>query len=115
MFRRSFLSLTLATFLFTGAYAQTAFDYPKPKKVEQVDNYHGTQVSDPYRWMEDTDSADVQSWIASENKVTDAYFATIQTERDRIKARLTELWNYERFSAPGKVGNHYIYPKNDGL
>ncbi|PYS99668.1 MAG: S9 family peptidase [Acidobacteria bacterium] len=115
MFRRFFLSLTLATFLFTGAYAQTAFDYPKPKKVEQVDNYHGTQVSDPYRWMEDTDSADVQSWIASENKVTDAYFATIQTERDRIKSRLTELWNYERYSSPSKVGNHYIYSKNDGL
>jgi len=65
--------------------------------------------------MEETDSADVQAWIAAENKVTDAYFASIQPERERITARLTELWNYERYSAPGKVGNHYIYSKNNGL
>ena len=115
MFRKFLILLPLLALLLTSVSAQTAFDYPKPKKVEQVDNYHGTQVSDPYRWMEETDSADVQSWIAAENKVTDAYFATIQPERDKIKARLTELWNYERYSAPNKVGNHYIYSKNDGL
>jgi prolyl oligopeptidase len=114
MFRKSFLTLSLATFLFTGVSAQNSFDYPKPKKGEQVDNYHGTQVNDPYRWMEDTESPDMQSWIAAENKITDAYFATIP-EREKIKARLTELWNYERYSAPGKIGNRYIYSKNDGL
>src|SRR5215203_3272758 len=114
MHRKLFLALSLTTFLFTGLSAQTGFDYPKPKKVEQVDNFHGTKVSDPYRWMEDTESADMQSWIAAENKVTDAYFATIP-EREKIKARLTELWNYERYSAPSKIGDYYIYSKNDGL
>jgi prolyl oligopeptidase len=114
MYRKLFLALSLTTFLFTGLSAQTGFDYPKPKKVEQVDNFHGTQVRDPYRWMEDTESADMQAWIAAENKVTDAYFATIP-ELEKIKARLTELWNYERYSAPGKIGSKYIYSKNDGL
>ena len=114
MFRKYLVLLSLFAFLLTSASAQTSFDYPKPKKVEQADNYHGTQVSDPFRWMEETDSTDMQSWIAAENKVTDAYFATIP-EREKLKARFTELWNYERYSAPGKVGNHYIYSKNDGL
>lgn len=114
MLRKSFLALFLTTFLVSGLAAQTSFDYPKPKKVEQVDDYHGTKVKDPYRWMEDTDSADVQAWIAAENKLTDAYFATIP-EREKLKARLTELWNYERYSAPGKIGKRYVYSKNDGL
>ncbi len=114
MYRKLFLALSLTTFLFSGLSAQTGFNYPKPKKVEQVDDYHGTKVNDPFRWMEDTESADMQAWIAAQNKVTDAYFATIP-EREKIKARLTELWNYERYSAPGKIGKHYIYSKNDGL
>jgi prolyl oligopeptidase len=115
MFRRSFLVLTLVAFLFSGLSAQkNGFDYPKPRKVEQFDDYHGTRVSDPYRWMENTETPEVQSWIAAENKITDAYLASIP-ERDKIKARLTELWNYERYSAPGKVGNRYIYSKNNGL
>src|SRR5687768_5169236 len=114
MFRRFTLLLSLLALLFTSISAQNGFNYPKPKKVEQVDNYHGTQVNDPYRWMEDTKNADVQSWIEAENKLTDSYLASIP-ERDKIKARLTELWNYERYSAPAKVGNKYIYFKNDGL
>ena len=111
MLRRFAVSLTLAALLVTGLSAQTSFNYPKPRKVEQVDDYHGVQVSDPYRWMEDSKSADLASWIDSENKITDAYLSAIP-ERDRIKARLTELWNYERYSAPGKIGNHYVYSKN---
>lgn len=114
MLRKFFLALFLTTFLVSGLAAQTSFDYPKPKKVEQVDDYFGTKVSDPYRWMENTDSPEMQAWIAAENKLTDAYFATIP-EREKLKARLTELWNYERYSAPGKIGNKYIYSKNDGL
>ena len=114
MFRRSLASLSLLVFLFSSLAAQNAFDYPKAKKVEQVDDYHGTKVSDPFRWMEDTKSADVQSWIEAQNKLTDSYLTTIP-EREAIKNRLTELWNYERYSAPGKVGNKYIYSKNDGL
>jgi prolyl oligopeptidase len=114
MFRSSIALLALVAFLFTSVPAQNGFDYPKPKKVDQVDDFHGTKVSDPYRWMEDSNSPDLQSWIESENKITDAYLASIP-QREAIKNRLTDLWNYERYSSPSKIGNKYIYSKNDGL
>lgn len=114
MFRRSLALVSLVIFLFTSLSAQNGFNYPKPKKVEQIDEYHGVKVSDPYRWMEDSKSPDLQPWIEAENKITDAYLGTIP-QREAIKNRLTELWNYERYSAPGKIGNKYIYSKNDGL
>jgi prolyl oligopeptidase len=114
MSRRLLVLVSLFALLFTNLAAQTALDYPKPKKISQVDDYHGTKVNDPYRWMEDSKSPDLQSWIEAENKITGAYLDGIP-QRDQIKARLTELWNYERYSAPSKVGNKYIYTKNDGL
>ena len=114
MSRRLLVLVSLFALLFTNLAAQTAFDYPKPKKIEQVDDYHGTKVNDPFRWMEDSKSPDLASWIEAENKITSSYLAGIP-ERDQIKARLTELWNYERYSAPSKIGNKYIYSKNDGL
>ncbi len=114
MFKRISAFLLVFAFLASGVPAQGKFDYPKPRRGDQVDEYHGTKVADPYRWMEDTDSAETQSWIEAENKLTDAYLATIP-EREKIKNRLTEIWNYERYSAPSKVGNYYIYSKNDGL
>ena len=80
------------------------FDYPKPKKVEQVDDYSGTKVADPYRWMEEY-SADTNAWIQAQNKVTDAYLSQI-SERNIIKDRLTKLWNYEKYSSPVKHGNN---------
>jgi prolyl oligopeptidase len=94
--------------------AQTTFNYPKPRKSDQVDDYHGTKVPDPYRWMEDDNAAEVKAWIEAENKLTSTYLEGIP-QRSAIKARLTELWNYERFSAPVKVGDRYVYTKNDGL
>jgi prolyl oligopeptidase len=97
-----------------AAGAQTRFDYPKPQTVDQVDDYSGVKVRDPYRWMEDTKSPETQAWIEQENKLTNSYLATIP-QREKIKQRLTELWNYERYSSPSKVGNYYIYSKNDGL
>lgn len=114
MLRHIFLFLLFFSLLISSVPAQTKFEYPKPRKSEQVDNFHGTKVSDPYRWMEETKSAETTAWIEAENKLTDSYLATIP-EREAIKIRLTELWNYERFSAPSKVGNKYIYSKNDGL
>ena len=114
MLRHIFLFLLFFSLLISSVPAQTKFEYPKPRKSEQVDNFHGTKVSDPYRWMEETKSAETTAWIEAENKLTDSYLATIP-EREAIKVRLTELWNYERFSAPSKVGNKYIYSKNDGL
>jgi prolyl oligopeptidase len=90
--------------------------YPNTKRVEQIDDYHGTKVADPYRWLE-TDvrtSKEVADWVAAENKVTDAYLEKIP-ERQSIKKRLTDLWNYEKYSAPFKAGGRYFFTKNDGL
>ncbi|HCA58278.1 MAG TPA: S9 family peptidase [Blastocatellia bacterium] len=94
--------------------AQKGFEYPKARKADQVDDFHGVKVADPYRWMEDTGSAETQSWIEAQNKLTNSYFETIP-QRARIRERLTEIWNYERVSAPSKIGKRYIYSRNDGL
>jgi prolyl oligopeptidase len=109
------LFLALVFLLTSGVSAQQSFNYPSAKKVEQVDDYHGTKVSDPYRWLEDTESADSQAWIEAENAVTNSYLEGISAQRQAIKERLTKLWNYEKYYAPFKVGNFYIYAKNDGL
>lgn len=92
----------------------TPLPYPASKKVDQVDTYHGVQVADPYRWLEDGNSADTAAWIAAQNKLTQSYLAQIP-QRETIRARLTELWNYERFSVPVKEGGRYFYSRNDGL
>ncbi len=88
--------------------------YPTTKTVNQTDEYFGTKVSDPYRWLEDLDSADTKSWVEAQNKLTFSYLNTIPN-RAKLKSRLTELWNYEKFSAPFKEGGKYFYYKNDGL
>lgn len=116
MLKKFSLSLLILSFVAAGVPAQKKYDYPKPRKANQVDNYHGTSVADPYRWMEEAPlNAETQSWIEAQNKLTDSFLSTIP-ERDAIKARLTEVWNYERFSAPSKIAEgFYIYSKNDGL
>lgn len=88
--------------------------YPVAKKVEQVDDYHGTKVADPYRWLEDLDTADTKAWVEAQNRLTNAYLAEIPA-RKKIKERLTKLWNFERFGIPFREGNRYFYAKNDGL
>jgi prolyl oligopeptidase len=88
--------------------------YPVARKVDQADNYHGTVVQDPYRWLEDANSADTHAWVEAENKVTQAYLAQIP-QREAIRKRLTELWNYERYSVPYKEGGRYFFSRNDGL
>src|SRR5690606_29117105 len=88
--------------------------YPETKKVEITDNYFGTAVVDPYRWLEDDMADDTKAWVAEENKVTQNYLSQIPF-RDAIKDRLTELWNYEKFSAPFKEGDYTYFYKNDGL
>jgi len=110
------LGFTLAIFMFVvvSIVAQTKFDYPETRKVEQTDDYHGTKISDPFRWLEDDNSAETKAWVEAQNKVTFAYLNEIP-ERAKIKARLTELWNYERYSAPFEQGGKYFYTKNDGL
>jgi prolyl oligopeptidase len=87
--------------------------YPVARKGDQVDDYHGTKVSDPYRWLEDLDSAETRRWVEAENKLTFDYLKQIP-ERAAIKERLTKLWNYERYDIPFKEGARYFYKKNDG-
>jgi len=91
-----------------------ALSYPKAKTVDQVDDYHGTKVADPYRWLEDTDSADTKAWVEAENKVTFSYLDKIPY-RGAIRERLLKLWNYERFSAPELEGGRYFFQHNNGL
>ena len=89
-------------------------NYPAAKKVDQVDDYHGVKVNDPYRWLEDTDSADTRAWVQAENKLTFSYLDQIPY-RKAIHERLTKLWNYERFDVPEQLGGRYFYEHNSGL
>ena len=96
--------------------------YPSSHKSNQVDNYHGTLVADPYRWLEDPDSEETRTWIEAQNQVTFGYLSEIPT-REKIKQRLTKLWDYEKYGIPFKEGEslqdgsteRYFYFKNDGL
>ena len=88
--------------------------YPEAKKADVVDDYHGTKVADPYRWLEDPDSPETRAWVEAENKITFGYLEQIP-ERQKIKERLTKLWNYERYGTPFKEGRQYFFYKNDGL
>ena len=91
-------------------------EYPETAAVEHVDLYHGVEVADPYRWLEDDirESEDVDAWVEAQNEVTFAYLDSIP-ERDIIEKRLTELWDYERYGMPYKEGGLYYYSYNDGL
>ena len=113
MFKVCFV-LLISMFFAVNSFAQTKVEYPKTKKVDQVDDYHGTKVADPYRWLEDDNSAETKAWVQAENKVTFDYLNQIP-EREQLKKRLTELWNYEKYSVPRKEGKYYFYSKNDGL
>jgi prolyl oligopeptidase len=89
-------------------------EYPETRKGDVVDEYFGTEVADPYRWLEDDLSEETAGWVSAQNEVTFNYLDKIPF-RDDIKNRLTEQWNYERISAPSKNGDYYYYSKNDGL
>jgi prolyl oligopeptidase len=118
--RQASIAAVLAAIGVTSAVAQTcpsfgeALAYPASKKVDQTDNYHGTVIADPYRWLEDANSADTKAWVEAENKVTQAYLGQIPA-REAIRQRLTKLWNYERYSVPAREGGRYFYSRNDGL
>lgn len=88
--------------------------YPKAKKDLTVDQYAGKKIADPYRWLENDTASDVREWVKAENKVTHDYLNQIPF-RDKIKRRLTEIWNFPKFSAPFKEGEYYFFFKNDGL
>ena len=88
--------------------------YPESRKVEVVDDYFGTKVADPYRWLEDDNAAEVATWVEAQNKLTFGYLDTI-SYRPQIRKRLEKLLNYPRYSAPQRRGNTFIFSKNDGL
>jgi len=88
--------------------------YPEARKDDHVDTYFGVKIADPYRWLEDENSADTARWVEAENKLTFGYLEGIPF-RPRIKARLTTLYNYPRFTAPTRHQDYFVYSKNDGL
>jgi len=91
-----------------------SFVYPSSRKADQVDDYHGTKVADPYRWLENPDSEETKAWVEEQNQITFSYLGEIPV-REQIKQRLTQLWNYEKYGSPFKEGDRYFYFKNDGL
>lgn len=107
----SLLTITAAIAQKPGAFTGT---YPTTAMGQQTDDYFGTKVSDPYRWLEDDQSPETKDWVMRENAVTNDYLNRIPF-RNAIKDRLTELWNYEKVSAPFKRGEYTYFYKNDGL
>jgi prolyl oligopeptidase len=105
----SFLALS-----FMMSCSEKPIQYPPTKKGDVKDTYFGTEVEDPYRWLEDDNSAETADWVKAENKVTFDYLGKLPY-RDQIKTRLTELWDYPKYSVPFKEGGKYFFYKNDGL
>ena len=96
-----------------AASGQT-ISYPPARKSDVVDDYHGTRVPDPYRWLEDSDSPETRAWIDGENQITESYLSQI-AERATIRQRLTQLWNYPKYGAPFHKAGRFFFFKNDGL
>ncbi|MCF8299198.1 MAG: hypothetical protein K9J13_16740 [Saprospiraceae bacterium] len=86
----------------------------RTRKGDTVDTYFGVEVADPYRWLEDDNSEETKAWVIEQNKVTEAYLDSIPF-REKIKERLTNIWNYPKYGAPFKEGGKYYFYKNDGL
>ena len=113
-FLATFARSTLRTVTANDGKNDPKITYPESKKVDQVDDYFGTKVADPYRWLEDENSPETKAWVSAQNAVTFAYLDKIPY-RENLKARLTELYNYPRVSAPFRRGDTYFFTKNDGL
>jgi len=115
---RIFLSIILSVLLFgTATAGETGMKtriYPPAKQIDQVDDYHGKKVRDPYRWLEDPDSPETRKWIDQENEITSGFLSQIKT-REAIEERLTDLWNYEKCTVPFAEGGKLFYFKNTGL
>lgn len=114
---RFFLPAVLLTLTHPLLSAEdTNLVYPETKTVNQVDDFHGTKVDDPYRWLEDDvrESKEVAAWVEAQNKLTFAYLKKLPG-RDRIEKRITELWDYEKIGAPSREGGRYYFFRNDGL
>ncbi len=108
------LALLVAVMSLTLSAQKGPFSYPDARKSSQVDDFFGTQIADPYRWLEDSDSAETRAWIDAENKLTFGYLESIP-ERPKLLARLRQLQDYERFGVPSREGPRYIFSRNTGL
>ncbi|MBN1583544.1 MAG: S9 family peptidase [Anaerolineae bacterium] len=93
---------------------KTMNPYPNSMRTDRVDVLHGVSVPDPYRWLEDISAEETRAWIEAQNELTRSYLERIP-ERDVIRQRITELWNYEKYGVPFKRGGRYFYTHNDGL
>ncbi|MCR9198297.1 MAG: prolyl oligopeptidase family serine peptidase [Planctomycetaceae bacterium] len=115
-FTPGILLLAVSSLLPGRLTAEDNLVYPTTKTVDQVDDFHGTTVEDPYRWLEDDvrESDEVAAWVEAQNKLTFDYLKKIPG-RDAVEKRITELWNYEKISAPSKEGGRYYFFRNDGL
>jgi prolyl oligopeptidase len=111
------IALCAISFALVAAGFMTAaqqIEYPKTRRVDHVDAYHGVQIPDPYRWLEDDNSPETAKWVEEQNKVTFAYLDRIPY-RAKIKERLERLYNYPKYSAPFRKGETFFFSKNDGL
>lgn len=115
---RKITTMVLALALFIScntSQKKQAMQYPETKRdTTVIDDYFGTKVADPYRWLEDDNSEETKAWVKEQNRVTNDYLAKIPF-KDKIKTRLEQVWNYEKRTAPSKKGDYYFYYKNDGL
>jgi prolyl oligopeptidase len=104
----------LALFFLTPVVLVAQLTYPVTRKQNTSDTYHGTTIADPYRWLEDDNSEETKAWVTAQNQVTDAFLSNIPF-RQRVKERLSEMWNYPRIGMPVKRGDWYYFTRNDGL
>jgi len=102
------------TIAMKGCDKPFGINYPVTKKVNQVDTYFGVEVADPYRWLEDDNSKETAEWVKAQNEVTFAYLESIPF-REKIRERLTQIWNYPRYGSPFRAGKYYLFFKNDGM
>lgn len=112
MLNKIISGLVLCIIIAGTSFAQ--LKYPETKKVNQIDNYFGVSVEDPYRWMEDLNDENLKVWIEKQNDLTQSYLSGYP-DREKIKNRLTNIWNFERAGSPSFAGNYYLMFKNNGL
>src|SRR6476660_5331102 len=106
-------SLFFLLLVSTTALAQN-LTYPASRKDPVVDDYHGTKVEDPYRWLEDDNSEETKAWVKAQNKVTFDFLQAIP-QRESLRARLEKVWNYERMGLPSEYGGRWFFTRNSGL
>ena len=113
---RGLVAAVLLVAFGTHAFAEgdSVLDYPETQTGDVVDDYHGTEVEDPYRWLEDQYADEVAEWVTAQNEVTFAYLEKLPM-RESLEERLTELWDYAKMGTPWRVADRYFFTRNDGL